>query len=210
MTKTNLDIIVTGMDHLQNALNTVENRINAFDEAYPKQKNKEKRNRILAIILSSILFLVIEVLAISLEDGIWMTISFFGFIFVIVWNTTSKRPLKIEGKAKENENQKKMLDYIVRTKNSINLLLEKKDQLYDFYLSPSQDEQVLMFVAPELNDKGEEVGKFYSIFINELKIVKDGKYSTLIIEPQPEWALGYKTYLEIPYKVFKEAATWLR
>lgn len=209
-TSKKFDVIVNGLDNLDLALKAVEDRTKGFDEAYPKLKKKEGRRKTLYIALGACIYIALEWVFIESQSS---TLFIFLIIFglaAIVLLATIKPSSKADRDKAQNEEQKKMIDYINTARDNIDLLLEKKDILYDFYITPSQNEHFLVYIAPEKNDKGEETGVFHSIYINEFKIINNGKYSTLTIESHPEWAIGYKTILELPYALFKESATWLR
>lgn len=210
ITSKKLDIIVNGLDNLDQALKAVEDRTKGFDEAYPKLKRKEGRRTTLYIVLGTCVYMGLEWVFIENQlTSLFIFLIIFGLAGIVLL-ATLKPGSKADKDKAQNEEQKKMIDYINTTRFNIDLLLEKKDELYDFYITPSQSDHLLVFIAPEKNDKGEETGVFHSIYINEFKIVKGGKYTTLIIESHPEWAIGYSTILELPYELFKESATWLR
>lgn len=207
---TNLDIIATGLENIDQGISKIEEETRRFDEMYPKLKAREKSKKILYIVLSTILFFALEIIAMATEDYIWficLILIYCGAIYIIV---NLKQQSKADIGKGENDKQKKVLEFNVQTRNDIKLLLEKKDSLYDFYITSAQQGHLFIYVAPELNEKYEEEGRFHSIYVDELKIVKDGKYSTLIVEPKLEWASGYKITLEMPYELFKKSATWLK
>lgn len=205
-----LDIVVNGLDNLTQAQKAVEERTRNFDEAYPKLKKQEERKTTLYIVLGTCVYIALEWLFIESQlTSLFIFLIIFGLAGIVLL-ATLKPSSKVDKNKAQNDEQKKMIDYINTTRTNIDLLLEKKDVLYDFYITPSQNDHLFVFIAPEKNDKGEEIGVFHSIYINEFKIIKEGKYSTLIVDSHPEWAIGYSTTLELPYELFKESATWLR
>lgn len=207
------NIIVTGLDILDRAYENSNNETLSLEEDLPRFERKENGKGPRYIAIALVLLVAFGILASMLEDYTALAFIFFATIVSFVWIIMGMPKLtkqKIEARKLELNKYKNRTNFINTTRQSIQILIEKKDRLYDYFIIPEDGGMALMIVAPEENENKEEIGKFHSIYINEVKIIKEDKYSTLVIEEDTEYSLGYKTVLVIPYSQYRKMATWLR
>ena len=204
-----LDIVVMGIENASNVLNKKRNNISAFESNYPREKRKERITKISLCISACIAYFAGLLYALEIDsDNLLVFIFFFGVV-VIVLLAMIKPKNKIDKQLPLIEDEKKLCNYIESNIESISNLLKKKDNLYDFYITASQDAHVFVYVSAELDKDNQEIGKFNSFYVNDITIINDSKYCTLNIEENEEYRCGYKINLMIPYTLYKKIATWL-
>lgn len=205
-----IDLVVTGLEILDKAIKNREDQTKAFDDAVPRLKRKDTFQGILRIIGFCVLYIVLTTLCImyDLEDGI-ILFTFVGGIALIVFivikiNSPNK---KLNAQIEENNRIKQMIEYMKANQKDLDLLIATKDKLFDFYIKNIKEGYELCFFAP-VEKAGEEIGEYHEIFIDEFKLIKKTKYTTLEIEEKPEWNRQYKITLTIPYALYKQIKTW--
>lgn len=205
-TKKKISAVVVGLENLDSAEKIVENRAEKLNNNYKKGKTKQKIKRILLFFVAQIAFLATVVISLMQETQSSTIITFiygFGFVIlpIIFMISPDKKLLKEE---EEMKNLPKYINYIKKQKDAFKILLEDKDQLIDVYLKPYDEDWIFYFVTLDKDENGNEKVKTFDIYVDKLKMIDQGKYSTFTIEKFNEEKSGYKIQLEISQDSFKE------
>ena len=196
--------VVVGLKNLDNAKETIEDRVRLLSINHEKSSKKNKVRKALIFLLAWFELLATIIISLMQEKQssaiIVFVVGLGAVVLTIVWMIMPDKKL-----TNEDTEIKKLLNYISyieRQKNTFDTLLKRKDKLIDYYITPYNDDWIFYFVTLVKDENGKEKAMPFDIYVDYLKIIKKGSYATFTIDKFNEEISGYKIQLELTQKTY--------
>lgn len=205
-TNKSIDINVEGLDVIEESIAISEKNVFGVKEKLGKQEVKGSlkifgKSMVLVIVY---LALFTVVLTNKIYTAVVTLICAIPPIIFLVMDALKKNTRKIQQQGHQVDNEYNMIAYMKYVRDTLQLLINNKENLKDMYLQNIENGYYLSFVCPILDENNESTIKAHNIFAESLKFTNEKNYLSIIIEKYDQYAKRYRIVLEIPQDLYSK------